>query len=356
MKAKYVFLGLMAMAIVACQKAQFKVEGVLKGAENQTIYLEQAGMLGKTIIDSTNVSGSGKFKLSAARPAYPELYTLRVAGKTIVVAVDSLETIGIEGSLEDVLNIRFDESPKSAQIAALRQSLRTNNIADHKQKAIDMIMADPKSVVAYYALFQQKDGEPVFKLWEKGDRVFYQAVATSWATWMPENERAKVLYQQVLDQMNAERHAQSSELVRAYIEEQEASAFLDIEMCDENGEKQNLSSLKGKVVLLDFCSMQMDEYDSYCTSLYSRYEAYHQAGLEIYQVYPDLSVIAWKERVKQLPWITVRAEGGLTDQVFTTYNVQSLPTCFLIDRRGEVVGRYVGFYQINEKIEELLKN
>ncbi len=351
---KLLFFILAAAALASCQQESFKVKGTLEGAEpGDMVYLEHIAPTKVELIDSCKLGRKLTFTFREARPQYPDLYRLRIQKKTIVLAVDSIDEIEVNASCDDILKVTFEGSPKSAEIAALRQSLREKDMADHKQFARECIIKDPASVVAYYALFQTKAGEQVFDLFDKDDRRMYQAVATSWNTWMPKNPRTKLLYNQVLEQMNAERRQINTALMQAFIEEQENS-FLDIVLPDENADEKALSEYQGKVILLDFCSLEIEGYKDYLFSLRDRYNAYHAKGLEIYQVYPDQNRLLWENQVEALPWTTVRTENGVAHSCYRTYNVQSIPTMYLINRKGEVVGRFIGFAGLNDAIEKIL--
>lgn len=354
MRHNLFFVLFSALILVGCQRNSFRIEGVIEGAEpSAKLYLEHVALVNSVVIDSTELGKDGSFSFKHERPEYPDLYRLRVEKKSILLAVDSLETITVHADIQDVLNASFDGSPKSETIAALRRSLRDSALPDHKDFARKTIMENPSSVVAYYALFQNKNGVPVFDLADKADKVYFQAVATSWNVWMPENPRTKVLYQQVLEQINAERRQINSEIMQAFIDEQE-NTFLDIVLPDQYGDERALSEFRGKVILLDFTSMAIDGYQNYIFSLRERYNKYHAKGLEIYQVYPDQNRLVWEEQVDNLPWTTVRTEEGLASRVYATYNVSGLPTLYLINKKGEAIKRFVGFQGLDEAIEAAL--
>ena len=350
---KILLLLLGVVLLQACTK-KFQVEGAITGAADQSLYLEHVGVAAIEVIDSTRLGEAGTFRFKAPRPEYPDLYRLRVGQRSILLAVDSLETIGVTADAANVLDARFENSPKSEAILELRRSLRDKPLDEHKAFAIQQILAEPKSIVAYYAVNQFKGGQPVFSLMDKDDLKYYRAVATSWQVWMPECERTKLLCKQVINQMNDDRIAANQAAMAAFIAENE-SAFLDIKLPDENGDSIAMSSLRGKVILLDFCSTEIDAFKDYIFSMRDRYNAYHAKGLEIYQVYPDQNRLLWEDQVRELPWTTVRTQNGVADPCYTIYNVQTIPTMYLINRKGEVIGRYVGFGNLNEGIEAALK-
>nr|AIF26833.1 hypothetical protein [uncultured bacterium fosmid pJB102C1] len=351
---KKLFLLIVGAALLSACSQKFQVKGTLTGGDPEaTVYLEHVGITNIDVVDSARLAKDGSFRFKAERPEYPDLYRLRVGNRSILLAVDSTETIGVTADLSNVLDAQFENSPESEAILALRRSLRDNSLADHKAFAIKQMLVDPGSIVAYYAAMQFKGSEPVFSLTDKEDLKYLRAVATSWQVWKPECDRTKVLCRQVLDQMKDNRIQENNAAMAAFIAENE-NTFLDVNLPDENGDSIALSSLRGKVILLDFCSTEIEGYKDYLFSMRDRYNKYHAKGLEVYQVYPDQNRLLWEDQVRELPWTTVRTQNGLVDPVYSLYNVQTIPTIYLINRKGEVMGRYIGFANLNEGIEALL--
>ena len=343
---------LLLLALTGCGKDTFCVSGHVKNADGETLYLERLGLMKTEVIDSVVLPASGAFKFREQRPEFPDLYRLRIENATLVLAVDSLEHISVEA--EDRLpEAAIGNSEKSEQIRELRRSLRDKPLDEHRAFAKNLILTNPLSMAAYYAVFQQKAGLPVFDIYSKEDRVVFSAVATSFNTWMPNYYRSKALYNQVLDVINGERRAQQNAAMQAFIEESE-NTFLDITLPDENGEMQSLSQYKGKLIIVDFASTLMERYPGYVFEMKEIYNTYHSRGVEIYEVYPDPSRLAWEDQVRALPWTTVRTENGVNDASFRTFNVQAIPTLFLYNRKGEVVGRFRDFPSLKKALEKEL--
>lgn len=353
MKIRLYILPLVVLLLASCGKQQFRVSGTITDAGGDTLWLEQMALPKTVIIDSVVLPANGKFAFKAPRPEYPDLYRLRVGKAVLVMAVDSLDKITVKSD-KAFREANIEGSEKTLAIQALRQSLREASPEDHKAFAIKQIMAEPKSMVAYYALFQQKAGLPVFDLFNKEDRKFYQAVATSFNTWMPSYYRSKLLHDQVIEVLNSERRAQNAAVMQAFIEESE-NAFLDITLPDEDGIEQSLSQYKGKVIVLDFASIMMDRYKGYLFEMKELYNAYHSRGVEFYEVYPDPNRLVWEDQVRALPWTTVCTEKGLYDPVFGTYNIQALPTFFVYNKQGEIVGRFMDFESLRKALDKQVK-
>jgi hypothetical protein len=85
------------------------------------------------------------------------------------------------------------------------------------------------------------------------------------------------------------------------------------------------------------------------------YNKYHAQGFEIYQVSVDSDEHLWKTQTAALPWISVRDEDGMNGQSLVAYNVQQIPTFFLIDRNNVLEKRDVQIKNLDAEIKNLLK-
>ena len=341
--------------LVGCSKQPtFTVSGTLTNAQGQTIYLEHTALLGTTVVDSCTIDVEGNYSLEAATPTYPDFYRLRVGTRSLPLAIDSIEHVQVITSLDSLpytLNIKGSEV--SVQMAQLRATARTATREELRQQTQKMILTNPRSVVAYYAVFLKQNGLPIWDMADSFDRRMYQAVATSYNLWMPEYNRTQALYNQVLEHMRSERSLRNQLAAQQLIAESE-NAFLDITLPDAKGQMQSLAQFRGNVIVLDFSSIEMEQYVAYNFELRELYNQYHKRGLEIYSVSIDRNQLAWEDATENLPWTTVRAYENDAMQVLTLYNVLSLPTIFLFDKQGNIQGRYTDFNALEADINKYL--
>ena len=352
-KISFIFIGF--IVLVGCSKQPtFSVSGTLTNAQDQTIYLEHTALLSTTIVDSCSIDKDGHYSLEAYTLIYPDFYRLRVGTRSLPLAIDSTEHVQVCTSLDSLpYTLNINGSDASLQMAQLRAIARSATRDELRQQTQKIILSNPRSLVAYYAVFLKQNGLPIWVMAEPSDRRMYQAVATSYNLWMPEYNRTKALYNQVLEYMQAERSLRSQLAAQQLIEESK-NAFLDITLPDAKGEMQSLSQYRGKVIVLDFSSTEMEQYVAYNFELRELYNQYHKRGLEIYSVSIDRNQLAWEDATENLPWTIVRAYENDAVQVLTLYNVLSLPTLFLFDKQGNIQGRYTDFTALEADINKYL--
>ena len=351
---KYLIIICSVLTLAACQRTQtFTINGHILNADGEILYLEHTALLQTTAIDSCMLNAIGKFSLTAAAPAYPDFYRLRLGRTTLPLAIDSTETITITTTRDSLTYTQhIDGSENSLTIAQLRAIARTSSRDELREATKKVIAANPRSLSAYYAVFMKQNREYIWNIFDPSDRRMFQAVATSFNIWMPNYERTTALYTQIKDIMQAERNAQHQAAVRRLIDNAE-NAFLDIALTDDNGITQSLSDLRGKVIILDFSAIEMEQSQGYIFELRELYNQYHKRGLAIYSVSFDRNKLLWEDGVANLPWTNVYA-GDNTIEVLTRYNVQSLPTLFLLDKKGNVQGRYTDFKKLDTDIRKYL--
>lgn len=384
MKTLQVYIGLFIALFwaVACQNEKnFKVDGVVSGADGQTLYLENVGISSVTILDSAKLNAAGTFEFKQPRPAFPEFYRLRLKNQLINFAIDSTETIQvmadagtfatsyqIEGSenCKAIKNITLAQLDANQAIHKLRKEYEHNLINDttyvsrlaeaskaYKEEALKYIYGAPMSTAAYFALFQQVDGMLFFDLYDKTDSRAYGAVATSYDHFYPESPRTKQLYNLALQSIKILRGQRKLDLEKIKATEID---FLEAELPDIHGNIVKLSDVaKGHPVLVNFTAYQADWSPALNMELNKIYTEYAAQGLRIYQISLDSDEHFWKNAASNLPWTCVRDPQSAYSQVAALYNVKQLPAIFLLDKNGDIVKRVDNLQQLANGVKSILK-
>lgn len=379
-------LAVAAMAgVTSCNEKKFHIDGTITGAADSTLYFENMGLDGAVKIDSAKLSEDGTFAFEGTTPTAPEFYRLRIAGQFINIAVDSTETINIKAQYpqmatqyevsgsEDCQRIKelsLMQSSLQAQVNAIARNpeLGAQAAADSVSRIVEAyktrvkteyIFKAPMKASSYFALFQTiyAGGQPVLlfnpRTSEQDIKVF-GAVATSWDTFYPNEKRGENLHNIAIEGMKDVRYLRSQQQA----EEIEASkvntsGILDFTLTDNTGAARSLSSLKGNVVLLDFHLFADQNSMKRIMSLRELYNKYHAQGFQIYQVAIDGDEHFWKTQTAALPWISTRVDDN-TSSVLQLYNVQQVPTFFLLNRSCNVVKRDAQIKDIDAEIKALL--
>ena len=379
-------LAVAAMAgVTSCNEKKFHIDGTITGAADSTLYFENMGLDGAVKIDSAKLSEDGTFAFEGTAPTAPEFYRLRIAGQFINIAAASTETINIKAQYpqmatqyevsgsEDCQRIKelsLMQSSLQAQVNAIARNpeLGAQAVADSVSRIVEAyktrvkteyIFKAPMKASSYFALFQTiyAGGQPVLlfnpRTSEQDIKVF-GAVATSWDTFYPNEKRGENLHNIAIEGMKDVRYLRSQQQA----EEIEASkvntsGILDFTLTDNTGAARSLSSLKGNVVLLDFHLFADQNSMKRIMSLRELYNKYHAQGFQIYQVAIDGDEHFWKTQTAALPWISTRVDDN-TSSVLQLYNVQQVPTFFLLNRSCNVVKRDAQIKDIDAEIKALL--
>ena len=373
------------LTICSCTGRSFNVSGTITEAKDSVLYLENMSLSGPVAIDSVKLSESGTFSFSHQTPEAPEFYRLRIAGQIINLAVDSTEQIKVDAqypTMSAVYDVSgSDECAKIKELAlhqmdlqrqvdaivaapdlgveAVRDSVERVVTAYKEQVKRDYIFSQPMRAYAYYALFQtlrlgQMESLIFNPRSNEQDVKVFAAVATSWDTYYPNAERGKNLHNIAIEGMKNIRILQQRQLSNIDPSLVNVSNVIDINLPDNKGQQRRLTDLKGKVVLLDFHVFASEGSTARIMQLRDIYKKFHAQGLEIYQVSLDPDEHFWKTQTAALPWVCVRDERGPQSDYVVSYNIQSIPTFFLLGRNSDLYKRDAQIKDLEAEIRSLL--
>ena len=241
----------------------------------------------------------------------------------------------------------------------MRDSIRVI-LAQYKEGVKNnYIFKEPMKAYAYFALFQTialgYENVLVFNPRSNEDDVkVFAAVATSWDTYYPKAERGLNLHNIAIEGLKNIRIMKAEQQQTVDPSKVEYTGVIDIALPDNKGNIRKLSSLKGKVVMLDFHLFATKESTARIMQLRELYNKYHAQGFEIYQVSIDPDEHFWKTSVAALPWVCVHSDDGLNAAELGMYNVRDIPTYFLIDKNNVLQKRDVQIKDIDAEIKALL--
>jgi hypothetical protein len=374
-----------ALFLASCTEKKFHLSGNIDNANDSLLYFENMSLNGPITVDSVKLGKDGSFSFNEKAPENPEFYRLRIANQIINIAVDSTENITIKASYP-TMSSQYDvkgssECDKIKELALMQMNLQGQinalinnpNIpyqaeGDSIQRLLNAykntvklqyIYKEPMRAYAYYALFQTiYVGNQTALIFDprsrKEDVQVFAAVATSWDTYYPGSERGKNLHNIAIEGLKNVRIIQAERNQTIDANKVNTSGIIEVALPDNKGNIRKLTSLKGKVVLLDFHAFASKGSTARIMMLRELYNKYHAQGLEIYQVSLDPDKHFWKESVSALPWICVHDENGANSAFAAQYNVQAIPTFFLIDRQNVLQKRDAQISNLDATIKSML--
>ena len=269
---KTLFLFFISVVLFTACTPKANIEGSIADAEGKTIYLEHTGLTTTTLLDSAKLDANGVFDFSIETPQYPDFYRVRIGNQFVVVALDSTtKNVNIVASAKDLNNATIEGSEASMEIQRLRNSnfelqrvaiegdtaKVAQMLASHKRLAQEIVLANPRSAAAYYAINQTIKGAYYMTPYNKEDLPFWNAVATAWDLHYAEYERTKELKQNVLLAIGQHRNSELS--AQELVENIKEEGFIDIVLPNRLGEETKLSAYVGNVVLIDFSAYAMEQ-------------------------------------------------------------------------------------------------
>lgn len=371
-----------ALTLTSCGQKRAQITGNITEAKDSVLYLDNMSLDGPKAIDSVRLGDDGAFTMKAL-PANggPEFYRLRINGRIINLSVDSTETITVrakyptmatdyevEGS-QNCLTIRelalkqmdlqrrlidiqgdINLSPTAAQDSIVRC------IEAYKQDVkMNYIYKEPMKASSYFALFQTLGNMLIFNPRENAEDIkAFAAVATSWDTYYPEAVRGQNLHNIAIEGMKDLRIARQQDEMVVDASKVNVTNIIDIALPDNHGQTRRLTDLKGKVVIIDFHVFAAKESSARIMKLREIYNKYHAQGLEIFQVSFDPDMHFWKQQTEALPWICVHDNRLTESPIFSQYNLQGLPTFFLMDRENVLHKRDAQIKDLDAEIRSLL--
>ena len=309
------------------------IKGNISGAANLQVLLEQSHFdRSNTALGKATCDGAGNFEIKSEKPWEQGLYRVTIGAKRLFFILDGKEgVVDIKGDINTI--DRLEVEVKGSETFTCYA-----NIVKDAFKNQFKTPEDAKAAIA------------------KGCNPFMKAILTSSflgnsaASFVPEFKQASTdLNAYMPGTKYATDYANMVTQLQNQITQQQSGEAIqvgqpapEISLPDPNGNVRTLSSMKGKIVLLDFWASWCGPCRRANPHVVEVYNKYKDKGFDVFSVSLDKQdgKEKWVQAIKQdgLVW-----DNHVSDLQYwnsapaATYGVRGIPKTFLIGRDGKIV-------------------
>jgi peroxiredoxin len=361
-KAAFILFISSILASCMSNKDQFKITGTVKGIDTGMVFLQKNDMEKWVNTDSAKLEkGAFAFK---GKVDLPELWHIAVKESEIVVPVflenakidvhiypDSLEKSTIKGSatqdiyqnyltMNEAINVKMDsvykeyKKAKDAKdtLGMERYDSISNTLdAEMKKQLQDFIKSNNKTVVAPYLVMKNSWQ---FELSELEEIVNVMDTSLNASQYLKAlKKRVDILQSVTVGKMAP-----------------------DFTMNDSTGKPVTLSSLKGKILLVDFWASWCGPCRGENPNVVKAYQAFSKKGFDILGCSFDQNRERWIKAVKDdnLTWNHVSDLKGWGNEAGKLYGINSIPANVLLDKDQKIIARNLRGEDLMKKLTEVL--
>ncbi|MBC7862907.1 MAG: AhpC/TSA family protein [Bacteroidia bacterium] len=348
------------------------LSGSFTNSSQETVILSFLPITGEQILDSAKLDENGNFKFENLHVPGIGFYTLKInrgnfcplilnENQKVKITGDAKNlgyTYSTEGSKEtevfqqiselsmahktrvDSLGADFqaklgpnsvENSKEFVELSAKYEVVYNTLMAEFSKQLVEVINANPKSLACITAV-AQLDPSVYIDQYKKLDKDLTETYSNY--------DSVTTFHEQVLK----------------YITLAIGADAPDLNMQGPDGKQVLLSSLKGKVVLLDFWASWCKPCRRDNPSVVKMYKKFKSKGFEIYAVSLDENKDDWAKAIKtdELTWIHVCDFGAWQSDAVKAYDVTAIPFSVLINKEGRIVNKGLRGEQLEKQVKALL--
>ena len=353
------------------KNSSFQLKGTLSDSKAETLYLEKLGSSKQVIIDSVILDENGNFEFTNYTPKIG-FYRIKTNDKNFAMLVlDSADKVTITGSVKDLGNtfkvegssettifIEYNNLSKSRDIKldslnkAFQLLMETNKMDSKRMDSLSAIFEGP-----YNSIINQTNTLMVDKI-SKNTNMYssimaiqaldpdkysdlYKSLDAGLSKKFP-NDKNVIMFHEVVERMLSTNIGQFAP---------------EISLPSPDGKEIALSSLKGKLVLIDFWASWCGPCRKEMPNVVKIYSKFKNKGFEIYGVSLDQDKEKWMEAITKdgINWPQVSDLKYWDNVAARIYNVQGIPYTVLIDKDGKIIAKNLRGQELEKKIAEVLK-
>lgn len=365
MKNGIVLLLIILVSVSCTSKPHFTINGNITGSDSIMFYLQKRDAGNALTIDSAR-SVKGNFKMKGGIIDYPQMVQL-VAGNTRKRTAFYLENsqITITGSMDSLFNARVTGSKTQDEFNNVLKSY--NSLSDKYSLADQEYQAARKAKNEALMTAIEKRADSIQNEITKLQKDY---VKTHPASYVTPYILANLSYEMETDELESAINGLDTSIaalpqIKSLKEKVNAQKKVslgqkapDFTMSDPEGKPVSLSSKVGpRLLLIDF-------WASWCTpcrhenpNVVKVFNEYHKKGFDILGVSLDKKKDEWVKAISddKLAWTHVSDLNYWGNAAARLYAVNSIPSNFLLDDKGVIIGHNLRGEDLYKKVKEILE-
>jgi len=349
----------------------FELKGKISGSNGETLYLEKLTNPQPVVVDSAVLDNDGEFEFKNYLPKLG-FYRVRTDPRNMITLVlDSNVKISITADIKDFSNTKkIVGSAESTLFYEYEAISKARNLQlDSLDKSFQMIMEVRKfdtlrmdsvsrSFEAPYNVIMNRFNSLITEKIKQNNNMYASMIAIQGL----DPDRFGDTYRSLADGLLKKYPKDKSvmmfrDAVNKMLGTTIGSKAPEIVLPSPDGKEIALSSLRGKVVLIDFWASWCGPCRKEMPNVVRAYAKYKSKGFEIYGVSLDKEKGNWVEAIKEegITWPQVSDLLYWQSSVISLYAIEGIPYTVLLDREGTIIAKNLRGEELDEKLAEVLK-
>ncbi len=352
------------------KNGNFELKGTFSNTNGETIYLEKLINPQPVIVDSAVIDEKGNFQFTNYMPRIG-FYRIKSSQQNFAMLVlDSNDKVTVTGNFKDLGNTyKAEGSPETNlfieyNVLTNKKNIRMDSLNQAFQQITQTIKMDSLRMDSLSAIFEKPFNaimssynalmaEKIIKNTDKYASIMavqgmepdkfvdvYKALDAGLIKKFPEDNNVK-MFHEVISKMLATTIGQPAP---------------EIVLPDPDGKEIALSSLKGKIVLVDFWASWCGPCRKEMPNVVKAYAKYKDKGFEIYGVSLDKDKDRWLEAIQKdgITWPQVSDLKYWGSEAAKLYAVEGIPYTVLVDKEGKIIAKNLRGTALEKAIEEAI--